>query len=102
MIEYLRPADASVEERDRVTDGMLNLLGFEVAVEAEPATVREEIGRALGLYLNAVSSRRPVVFQVAEAGTDAIEPRLDAITLRGQSVEGHRHAPPVRRAAGPD
>ncbi|MBX3312738.1 MAG: AAA family ATPase [Actinobacteria bacterium] len=60
------PADTADDEHDRVTDGMLNLLGFEATVEAEPATVREEIGRALGLYLNAVSSRRPVVFQVSD------------------------------------
>jgi class 3 adenylate cyclase/tetratricopeptide (TPR) repeat protein len=72
VLPAVHPDDVDgTQERDRdvqrVTAGLLSLLGFEdTSAAVEPAAVREEISRALGVYLNSLAAIRPVVFQVSD------------------------------------
>lgn len=52
-------------EADRLTQGLLTLLGHP-PVGADPETVRQEAGRALGVYAAALASRRPLVIQFSD------------------------------------
>lgn len=55
-------ADAEVA---RTTAGILTLLGHDLA-GADPASAREEAGRALGLYLGGLAQHRPLVLQISD------------------------------------
>ena len=51
---------------DWMAEAMLPLLGFDAPAELDPIVVRSEAGRALGVYLTALSSNRPFVLQVSD------------------------------------
>jgi class 3 adenylate cyclase/tetratricopeptide (TPR) repeat protein len=57
---------AGAAEIERTSDGLLTLMGHDPSADAEPATVRQEAGRALGLYLSAITTRRPLVLQLSD------------------------------------
>ncbi len=50
----------------RTTDGLLTLLGFDPPSGADPATVREDAGRALAVYVGALAQQRPLVMQISD------------------------------------
>lgn len=59
-----RPArDPEVE---RTTDGLLALLGHDVAPNGDPATVRQDAGRALTVYVDHLTSRQPLVLELSD------------------------------------
>ena len=69
----VREAVAAVMERrttdpevQRTTEGLLTLLGYEHPVDAEPTTIRQEAGRALGAYASASARHRPLVLQISD------------------------------------
>ena len=77
-----RGTDGDEAEVERVTSGLLNILGFECsAPHADPNNVREETGRALGVYLNALSSETPVLLQVSDLhwADDALLDLIDGV-----------------------
>ena len=53
-------------EVTRTTEGLLTLLGHDPAGAADPAAVREDAGRALGVYAGAVAEHRPLVLQISD------------------------------------
>ncbi|MCB1038361.1 MAG: AAA family ATPase, partial [Acidimicrobiales bacterium] len=53
-------------EVQRTTDGLLTLLGYEPEAGADPAIVRQEAGRALGVYASASARRHPLVLQISD------------------------------------
>jgi class 3 adenylate cyclase/tetratricopeptide (TPR) repeat protein len=58
-----RPTDPEVQ---RTAEGLLTLLGYEPDGDPDPATVRQEAGRALGAYASASARRRPLVLQISD------------------------------------
>jgi class 3 adenylate cyclase/tetratricopeptide (TPR) repeat protein len=69
----VRNAVAEVMERrtsdpevQRTAEGLMTLLGYEPAPDAEPITVRQEAGRALGAYASASARHRPLVLQISD------------------------------------
>ncbi|WP_426571254.1 adenylate/guanylate cyclase domain-containing protein [Aquihabitans sp. McL0605] len=53
-------------EVQRTAEGLLTLLGYEPQPEADPITIRQEAGRALGAYAGASARRRPLVLQISD------------------------------------
>ncbi|HRW38134.1 MAG TPA: adenylate/guanylate cyclase domain-containing protein [Aquihabitans sp.] len=53
-------------EVQRTTAGLLTLLGYDDGAELDPATVRQEAGRALGVYASASAKRAPLVLQISD------------------------------------
>ncbi|MCU1499873.1 MAG: hypothetical protein JWM47_3826 [Acidimicrobiales bacterium] len=68
-------------EVGRTSDGLLTLLGHESAPGTDPGAVREDAGRALGVYAAALSSHRPLVLQISDLhwADDAVLTLLDDI-----------------------
>ncbi|CAN5560409.1 hypothetical protein BH10ACT1_BH10ACT1_04720 [soil metagenome] len=68
-------------EVGRTTDGLLTLLGHEPPVGSDPTTVREDAGRALGVYAAALSDHRPLVLQISDLhwADDAVLELIDDI-----------------------
>ncbi|QXC63365.1 AAA family ATPase [Aquihabitans sp. G128] len=68
-------------EVGRTTEGLLTLLGHEPPAGADPTTVREEAGRALGVYAAALSDHRPLVLQISDLhwADDAVLTLIDDI-----------------------
>ena len=66
-------------EVGRTADGLLTLLGHDPAVGANPATVREDAGRALALYVGTIAQKRPLVLQLSDLhwADDAVLTLLD-------------------------
>lgn len=69
----VREAVAAVMERrtsdpevQRTTEGLLTLLGYEHPADAEPITIRQEAGRALGAYASASARHRPLVLEISD------------------------------------
>jgi class 3 adenylate cyclase/tetratricopeptide (TPR) repeat protein len=69
----VRVAVADVMERrtsdpevQRTAEGLLTLLGYEPPADAEPVTIRQEAGRALGAYASASARHRPLVLQISD------------------------------------
>ena len=73
-----RATDAEVQ---RTAEGLLTLLGYEPSEDADPATVREEAGRALGAYAAASSELRPLVLQLSDLhwADDAVLALIDGV-----------------------
>ncbi len=53
-------------EVTRTTEGLLTLLGFEADADADPATVRQDAGRALATYTDALAQHRPLVLKISD------------------------------------
>ncbi|MEZ5138576.1 MAG: adenylate/guanylate cyclase domain-containing protein [Acidimicrobiales bacterium] len=53
-------------EVQRTTAGLLTLLGYDDGAELDPVTVRQEAGRALGVYASASARRAPLVLQLSD------------------------------------
>jgi class 3 adenylate cyclase/tetratricopeptide (TPR) repeat protein len=53
-------------EVTRTAEGLLTLLGYEAPADVDPATVRQEAGRALGVYAAASARRLPLVLQISD------------------------------------
>ena len=68
-------------EVGRTTDGLLTLLGHDAKSDADPATVREDAGRALAVYAEAITQQRPLVLQMSDLhwADDAVLTMLDDI-----------------------
>ena len=69
----VRSAVADVMERrttdpevQRTAEGLLTLLGYEPPADADPVTIRQEAGRALGAYAAASARHRPLVLQISD------------------------------------
>jgi len=69
----VRLAVADVMERrttdpevQRTAEGLLTLLGYEPPADADPVTIRQEAGRALGAYAAASARHRPLVLQISD------------------------------------
>jgi predicted ATPase len=69
----VRRAVADVMERrtsdpevQRTAEGLLTLLGYEPPADADPVTIRQEAGRALGAYAAASARHRPLVLQISD------------------------------------
>lgn len=58
--------DASEPEVHRTTEGLLTLLGYELGGDLDPLVVRQEAGRALGVYAGATARQRPLVLQISD------------------------------------
>jgi len=73
-----RTTDAEVQ---RTADGLLSLMGYDPPSGADPATVREEAGRALAAYANASTSLRPLLLQLSDLhwADDALLELLDDV-----------------------
>ncbi len=59
----LTEGDAEVQ---RAAEGLLTLLGYEADPDVDPVTVRQEAGRALGVYASASARRAPLVLQISD------------------------------------
>ncbi|MEO6627360.1 MAG: adenylate/guanylate cyclase domain-containing protein [Aquihabitans sp.] len=57
---------AAPRDVDRTTEGLLTLMGYDSAVDADPATIREEAGRALSLYVAASAQRQPILLELSD------------------------------------
>ena len=60
------PDGARPAEVVSLAEAMLPLLGFDAPADVDPVVVRSDAGRALGVYLTALSSIRPFVLQVSD------------------------------------
>ena len=72
------PNDAEV---GRTTEGLLTLLGHEASLAGDPATVREDAGRALAVYAAALAQQQPLVLQLSDLhwADDAVLGLIDDI-----------------------
>ncbi|MFN8018409.1 MAG: adenylate/guanylate cyclase domain-containing protein [Acidimicrobiales bacterium] len=53
-------------EVHRTAEGLLTLLGYEAPADLDPVIVRQEAGRALGVYSAASARRAPLVLQISD------------------------------------
>ena len=65
----------------RTSDGLLTLLGYDPPGNPDPATVRQDAGRALGLYASAVAQHQPLVLEISDLhwADDAVLTLIDDI-----------------------
>ena len=65
----------------RTSEGLLTLLGYDPPGLLDPATVRQDAGRALGLYASAVAGHQPLLLQISDLhwADDAVLSLIDDI-----------------------
>jgi class 3 adenylate cyclase/tetratricopeptide (TPR) repeat protein len=68
-------------EVTRVTEGLLTLLGYDPPAGADPATVRQESGRAAAVYADALAARRPLILALSDLhwADDAVLELIDDV-----------------------